>query len=169
MGDFGVTIIDTGYHSTATGATQEAGDFSFTAGTGRANNGVAVTLNVSKIDYKVGAMLGEEVYRNDSDASEINYGGAVSVPGWVVTGALNMTLAADQKVFGNLNAMYKSKGYKNFSSTNDADNYFLMRHYQNNSGAAPVTDIKVRVKNITFSQDGKSGIVRYTITVVETD
>lgn len=173
MADVSITLTDTGYLSTATGASQESGDYSFSAGTGKANNGVAVTLKASKITYGVGSKLGEEVYRNDSEPSEVSFGGAVDVPGWLLSGVLDMTLAADRKVFGNLMAMYKSKGYKYLSSTNHADNHFMMRYYQNNNGSTNTTNINVRVKKIMFNQDAKSSAnsnkVTYTITLVETD
>ena len=169
MADFVITLIDTGKHSTAASATVETGDYNYSTGDGLSNNGVAFTLNISSLVYNLSPFLGEPTYRNNGNPPEVNYGGAIDVPAWNVKGYLDMTTSAHRKIFGNLVAASKSRGYLNLGSTNTTDSNVMLRYYKYNDGSTVTTIIPVRINKLTFTQANKStNLITYSLTLLET-
>jgi len=171
---FDITLTDVGNRiAGVTTPTTPAGSPSGTE-TDKANSGNAITLSVRSLTFRHECLLNTKPYKkyksnvntNEFMMPEVDKGG-VGVPTWSIEGTLNMNLAADRVIFGNLRRLVLTKGFKRLGTTIDTNNPIMIRHCYETE----VDFVNVRVASFRATQSGRSkdgSRLDYTLELVET-
>lgn len=134
------------------------------------NVGYEVMTTDESVPFKKKSGTATEAY--DFGTAESN---GVQMPTWTVSGIFNKKTSTDMQTLGRLVYFTKTKGYKELYAPLDTTRTDLISysHYGEREAASESTKtinyINVRIKNLTIKQAANESLLKWTLTLVETN
>jgi len=174
-----ISILDTGKYFV--GGTVASGEKRAIGSDGLA--GSALNLKGVEVNATFGVMVSADGVpakkKSDTSTECFEYGEAdsngVELPNWVVSGIFNKSTEEDMKTLGRLVYFTKTKGYKELYAPLDTTRTDLISYSKygereaDSESTKTVNYVNVRVKDLSIKQSANEKLLKWTLTLVETN